>query len=304
MNELGRVPLRALVELARLGTMTAVAAELGYTPGAISQQIARLESTVGVPLLHRVGRGVRLTDAGRVLADHGAAVLTAEDTALQAMHAALTSITGRLTIGMFGSTAGAVLAPLVIHLRERHPDIDIRSEEVTVDDSAAAVRRGQVDVAFGVDYSTAPIPRDAEVEFVRLRTERFSLACTSAFADAGTIALEDAAPLPWILTPAGTQFGTAIRNACRTAGFEPAVVHQVTDTASSLALAEAGLGITPVTPLMQRHANSTGRTVALVEDVRRSIVLIRHAADRHRPVVGAVTAAARDVLRENHSDLQ
>ena len=299
MNELGRVPLRALVELARLGTMTAVAAELGYTPGAISQQIARLESTVGVPLLHRVGRGVRLTDAGRVLADHGTAVLVAEDAALQAMHAALTSITGRLTIGMFGSTAGAVLAPLVISLRERHPAIEIRSEEVTVDESAAAVRRGQVDVAFGVDYSTAPIPRDPDVEFIRLRSERFSLAASAGFIDRSSIALAQAAHLPWILTPAATQFGRAIRNACRTAGFEPAVVHQVTDTASSLALAEAGLGITPVTPLMQRHARSTLRTVSLVEDVQRFVVLIRHSANRDRPLVQAVTAAAREVLREN-----
>lgn len=164
MDELGRVPLRALVALARLGTMTAVVAELGYTPGAVSQQIARLETAVSVPLLTRIGRGVRLTDAGRVLAEHGAAVLQAEDAALQAMRAALTSVTGRLTIGMFGSTAGAVLAPLVINLRERHPAFDIRSQEVTVDHSAAAVRRGLVDVAFGVDYSSAPIPRDPDVD--------------------------------------------------------------------------------------------------------------------------------------------
>ena len=302
MDELGRVPLRALVALARLGTMTAVAAELGYTPGAVSQQVARLETAVGVPLLAKIGRGVRLTAAGRVLAEHGAAVLAAEDAALQAMRASLTSVTGRLTIGMFGSTAGAVLAPLVMNLRERHPAIDIRSQEVTVDDTAAAVRRGQVDVAFGVDYSTAPIPRDPDVEFIGLRTERFSLACSPVFIDRTRIALADAAPLPWILTPSGTQFGTAIRNACRSAGFEPSVVHQVTDTASSLALAEAGLGITPVTPLMQRHARSTSRTVSLVEEVHRSIVLIRHSADRSRPVVHAVTEAAREVLRDSRPE--
>lgn len=304
MNDLGRVPLRALVELARLGTMTAVAAELGYTPGAVSQQIARLESAVGVPLLLKVGRGVRLTDAGRVLADHGVTVLQAEDAALQAMRAALTSVTGRLTIGIFGSTAGAVLAPLVLTLRREHPAVDIRSAEVTVDETAAAVRRGQVDVAFGVDYSTAPIPRDPEVEFISLRTERFSLACSAALALPASISLADAAPLPWILTPAATQFGRAIRTACRAVGFEPDVVHQVTDTASSLALAEAGLGVTPVTPLMQRHARSTGRTVAITQDVYRHVVLIRHSTNRNRPVVEAVTAAAREVLREDTGAVQ
>jgi DNA-binding transcriptional LysR family regulator len=82
MEELGRVPLRALLELARRGTMAAVAEEMGYTPGAVSQQLARLQAVVGQPLLTKVGRGVRLTDAGRVLAAHAENVLRAEEVAL------------------------------------------------------------------------------------------------------------------------------------------------------------------------------------------------------------------------------
>ena len=61
--------------------MAAVAEELGYTAGAVSQQLARLEAAVGQPLLSKVGRGVRLTDAGRVLADHAIEVLRAEEAA-------------------------------------------------------------------------------------------------------------------------------------------------------------------------------------------------------------------------------
>ena len=59
--------LRLLVELERRGTMAAVAAELGYTPSAISQQLAQLERETGRTLLEKAGRGLRLTDAGRLL---------------------------------------------------------------------------------------------------------------------------------------------------------------------------------------------------------------------------------------------
>ena len=142
MEELGRIPLKALMELARRGTMTAVAQELGYTPGAISQQVAKLESAVGVALVIKSGRGVRLTDAGQVLAQHAEAVLNAEEAALAAVRATRTTALGPLTIGVFGSTAGAVLAPLVVALGEQFPGVEVRSQEVSVDDSAAAVRRG------------------------------------------------------------------------------------------------------------------------------------------------------------------
>ena len=108
------------------------------------------------------------------------------------------------------------------------------------------------------------------------------------------IDLAQAADWNWILTPATTYFGQAIRNACRTAGFEPRVAHQITDTAASLSLAAAGHGVTPVTPLMIRLAPAaTLHVVALTEDLRRHVVLARHQADRGRPTVQAATAAIR-----------
>lgn len=278
--------------------MTAVATELGYTPGAISQQIARLEATVGSPLITKVGRGVRLTDAGNVLADHAESIQASQDAALAAVRAAVSSVMGRVTIGVFGSTAGAILAPLVIHLRQAHPRIEIRSREIGVDDSADAVRRGQVDIAFGIDYSTAPIRRDPSVEFVRLHSERFSLAGSAGLGSGPRIKLAEAAQWPWILTPADTQFGQAVRNACRAAGFEPNVVHEVTDTAAANALANAGLGVTPTTPLMQRLSDAASYTLALDEDIVRHLVMVRHNTNRHWPTVEAVTEAARHILRD------
>lgn len=63
-----------LVEAAELGSLTAAADALAITPSAASQQMSRLEAEVGQPLLHRLPRGVRLTDAGHALAERGRAI--------------------------------------------------------------------------------------------------------------------------------------------------------------------------------------------------------------------------------------
>jgi DNA-binding transcriptional LysR family regulator len=278
--------------------MAAVAQELGYTAGAVSQQIARLEKSVGAPLVTKVGRGVRLTDAGQVLAHHAEAMLRAEQQALSAARETLTTVSGRIAIGVFGSSLASLLAPRVVTtLAEDYPGIVVRTVEVETDDFASAVRRGQVDVAFGLDYSTAPVPRNAGVEVLTLNTETFSLAAHPGLTSTPVISLSEAAEWPWILTPASTYFGQAIRNACRAAGFEPRVAHQITDTTASLSLAAAGHGVTPVTPLMVRLAHSSSQhTISLSESIERHIVLVRAGADRARPTVRAVTAAVAKAL--------
>ncbi|GAA0308852.1 LysR family transcriptional regulator [Kineococcus aurantiacus] len=298
MDELGRVGLRALVELARRGSIAAVAEDTGYTAGAVSQQIARLESVVGHPLTVRSGRGVRLTDVGRVLAEEAVAVLRAEEAALAAARAARTEVRGQLRIGVFGSTAATLLAPLVLRSAQVHPGLRLTSREVDVDDTAAAVRRGEVDVAFGVEYPDAPMPRRPETELVPLLTERFALAVSPEVPGPGRTTLSAAARWPWILTPACTPFGAAVRNACRSAGFEPDVLHEVTDTSAALLLAGRGLGVTPVTPLMRRLGTEPVRVLELDDVVERRIVLVRHRADAGRATVRALTEVLRAVTAE------
>jgi DNA-binding transcriptional LysR family regulator len=298
MDELPRGPLRALVELSRRGTMAAVADSLGYTPGAISQQLARLESAVGQPLVARVGRGVRLTDAGRILATHAVDLLRVEEAALAATRAVSTEVTGPVTIGVFGSTAGALLAPLALRLARDHPGIVVMSKELDVDDTAAAVRRGDVDAAFGIDYAAVPLARELDVDVVPLCIERFGLAIPPALTGKSRISLGEASGWPWILTPATTPFGRAIRDACRAAGFEPRVMHEITDTAAALLLAARGLGVTPVTPLMRRLITVDARVIALDDPVDRHVVFLRHRVDRDRPTIMAVTEAAKAVASQ------
>jgi DNA-binding transcriptional LysR family regulator len=276
------VKLRSLVELRNQGTMVAAAAVLGYTTGAISQQIASLELQVGYPLLVHSGRQVELTDAGVVLAREAVAILDAERNAREAVAALEERRGGQVRVGVFGTAAAALLPPALTQLRNCFPDIVVHSVEVDVDAATAAVASHSVDLAFGVDYPDAPIPRDPTVTLLTLRTESFKIALSDLeTAPSDAVPLSHFAEHGWLLPPERTHYGLAFRMACRRAGFEPQVNHEVTDTAATLAMAAAGMGVAPVTDLMLQLRPRLLESVALVESIQRVMVL----AHRQHPVL-------------------
>ncbi|HSK28201.1 MAG TPA: LysR family transcriptional regulator [Jiangellales bacterium] len=300
MDELLRTPVRTLHELARRGTMAAVAEATGFTPGAVSQQVAALERAVGVPLVVRAGRRVLLTDAGRTLAERAGRLVAAEEEALEAIRGEDTAVAGALHLGIFGGTAAALLPAVLAAVGEQHPELRVTSREVDVDDAAGAVRRGDVDVAFGLDYSSAPIPRGRDVELVQLRTERFSVVSADGPRAPARrpVDLAGFADADWVLPPARTHYGEAIRSVCRTAGFEPRAAHELLDTVATLTLAAHGAGLAPATPMMLGLVPGLPlRVVELVQELRRDVVLVRREADARRDKVVAVTATVRGVVQ-------
>ena len=249
--DLDLVKLRTLVEVRATGSMTAAAAALGYTTGAVSWHMDALQRSVRIGLFIQVGRRVQLTDAGHLLADHAVELLALARQTEQALAGLPGRPQARVLIGVFGTAAAALLPRALVRVREQCPGVHLRSVEVDVDDATSAVAAGRVDLAFGVDYPQAPIPRASDVALLVLATERFSIATP-----AGSPAQERPASLrafadeAWVLPPEHTAYGRAIRMACRRADFEPRVDHTVTDTASTLSLVAAGLGVAPVTDLM------------------------------------------------------
>lgn len=296
--------LTTLRELVRRGTLAAAAGHLGYTPGAVSQHLASLEAALGVALVERSGRHLVLTDAGRVMAEHAEVLLTAEARAVSATRSAHDAVAGPLVVGTWGSTAATLLAPIVQRMSAAFPDVSVSSREVDLDSATASVRYGEVDVAFGLDYLDAPIPRDKSIQLVRLQPEKFAVAvATGSTHDPNTsttvahttsdsaenrdyVEIEVLSDMDWILPPESSQYGRAIRSGFRRLGFEPQVVHEVTDTAASLQLAAAGLGATVMTGLMRRLNTSLDLTTLFMrEPLTRQIVLIsRGDVAQRRPV--------------------
>ncbi|AOR36547.1 LysR family transcriptional regulator [Streptomyces fodineus] len=286
--------LRSLVELTRRGTITAVAEALGYTPGGVSQQIAALEKATGMQLLRRVGRRVELTDAGATLALHAERILMTEAEAVEALERTRNEISGTLRVGLFATAAAEILPPALRQVRERHPGVTVRSRDMDVDEVYDAVAGGTVDLALGLDYPDVPIPRDPSLRVTELSRERFSLAVPAgAMPGRRKTSLADTRERGWILPSAGSYYGRAVLTACRRAGFEPQVLHEVTDTAATLALVEAGVGVSVVTDLMLRLRPSRIDVLDLHEVIERHIVVVCRSFAEHRPTVAALV----DVLR-------
>jgi DNA-binding transcriptional LysR family regulator len=129
---------------------------------------------------------------------------------------------------------------------------------------------------------------------MQLSRERFSLAVPSGEMDGrDVVSLADTRDRVWILPAADSYYGRAVRTACRRAGIEPSVQHVVTDTAATLALVEAGVGVSTVTELMLRLRASRFDTVRLQETIERHIVAVCRSSAEHRPTVTALI----DVLR-------
>jgi len=151
-----------------------------------------------------------------------------------------------------------------------------------------------VDIAFGLDYFDAPVPRSRDVALVSLRAERFRIAVAARRkSKQRTVSLLELQDEGWVLPPATTHYGLAFRMSCRRVGFEPRVVHEVTDTATSLAMVAADLAIAPVTDLMLALWSQQISTLPLLEDTRREIVLAHRINPAPQPGTAAVIAAIR-----------
>ncbi len=136
--------LDAVLGIARQGSFRAAALDLGMSTTALSNAIARLEQRLGVRLFNRTTRSVSLTDAGRILVDRvGPAMTDIHDAMLAAQSLQQTPV-GTLRINAFASAAREVLAPLVLPILRRYPQvhIDLVTEGKLVDIVAAGFDMG------------------------------------------------------------------------------------------------------------------------------------------------------------------
>lgn len=156
MLDLGR--LRALHAVAVHGSVGAAASALGYTPSAVSQQIAKLERETRTTLLERSGRGIRLTDEAHQLADTAQQLLALVEEAEVRIEERRGLPSGRLTIGCFASAARGLMPRALAELARRHPDLDARLSEVDPHLSIDLVARGVIDLAVAHDWDIAPLP--------------------------------------------------------------------------------------------------------------------------------------------------
>lgn len=325
--------LRLLRDLARLGTIAAVAQAHTYTPSAVSQQLAALEREAGVPLLHRTGRKAGLTAAGRVAVRHAETVLAALEQTEAALAALSSGLSGPLRIGAFPTASRTLLPAALVALGDAHPGLELMVTELDPVAVPAALRDRRLDVGLLNDYDVVPVKPDPALDTVPLLDETVFLAVparreptatpvireqtllspdgdpprpehaalppgreqTAWGAVGGHTALGDLRDADWILATPGTLCHTAILHVCRLAGFTPRARHCADDFATVLALVAAGQGVSLVPELAAAQPPAGVRLIPL-EARRRTRIAYRKGAASH-PAVAACVAALGDAAQ-------
>lgn len=218
--------LRVLRELHVRGTVRAAATALGYTPSAISQQLAALEREAGAPLLERVGRNVRLTEAGLVLVRHADALLEGlEDAEAEVAAVAAGRVTGVVRVAAFQSALLRIVAPAMAALASGQPGVRVEAVEAEVEEAVPSLDLRQLDILVGDEYAGRPRPLHSELRRETVLHEGINLVVPAGHPDApeaGHPLGSHLVDLAWAVCEVGTGHHEMHVRACREiGGFEP-----------------------------------------------------------------------------------
>lgn len=237
--------LELLLELSRLGSMRAVAETLGVTTSTVSQQIAVLAREAGTPLVEPEGRRVRLTPAGRRLADHAVTILAALEAARLDLDPSAAPA-GTVRVAAFATAVRESLLPVVRRLAESHPDVHLLIHEHEPVEALGLLAADDVDLALTYDYNLAPATFDGSLAPVRLGETAWGLGVPAGEERVGGDALavfDRFRGRDWIVNSRNTADDDVVRTVGSLAGFAPRIAHR----ADSLELVQdmivAGLGV-------------------------------------------------------------
>ncbi|GAA4591630.1 DNA-binding transcriptional LysR family regulator [Actinoplanes octamycinicus] len=283
--------LRVLVAVARHGSVTAAAQALHYAQPSVSHHLARLEAETGSRLVQRAGRGIRLTDAGRMLAERAEEILGRLDAA-EAELAAHTGLrSGRVRLAAFPSALGTFVPVAAAAFAAEHPGVDLRFTEAGPPAAVRLLRSGEVEAAVLFTYPGEPAPDLDGLRHELLLEEPIHLV-TPADRPGGTLA--DHRDRPWI---SGCERCRAeLVRLCAVAGFTPEVRFTTDDFVAVQALVAAGLGGTVLPGLaLAAHHNPDVRTVAL--DSRRTVYVAVYGDVPDPPATTALLRHLRTAAR-------
>ncbi|MET8756692.1 LysR family transcriptional regulator [Lentzea sp. NPDC004782] len=271
--------LRAVVTT---GSITAAATNLGYTPSAVSQQVAGLEKQAGLPLLERVGRGVRPTAAGRLLTEHAGRLSEQLAEAESALSALRNGCAGTLRVRYFATAGAALVPPAVAAFRAERPGVELDLKLTEPTDPFEELAAGRADVAITVLEPDQPAPEGVVARHLLADPFFAVLPRGHALSRKRVIDLGELADEPWISADCGSTWPCKdlVSNACAGAGFAPKIAVESDDYATAQGFVVAGLGITliPRLGLGYAHPGVVLRKVRNPEPVRHIHVVYREEA--------------------------
>jgi DNA-binding transcriptional LysR family regulator len=282
--------LRVLVAVARHGSVTAAAHALNYAQPSVSHHIARLEAETGARLTQRAGRGIRLTDAGRLLAERAEEIIGRLDAAENELAAHIGLRGGRIRLAAFPSALGTIVPAAAARLEAEHPGMDLTLTEAEPPEAVRMLRAGYVDVALVFRHTqdgADPAPSTDAEDGIRARP----------LLDDPIYLVTQAGEPPVPAEPDLAAFAdrrwiggcercrSHLLWQCQAAGFIPKVAFTTDDFVAVQALVAAGLGVTTLPGLALRAARHPGIQATALPGARRQVLAMTYGEPPDQPAV-------------------
>ena len=297
--------LRVLRAVARTGSFSAAARDIGCTQPAVSQQMKALEQSAGTPLLVRGAREMRLTQAGEALVRHAAGILAGLTAAEEEIAAIAGLRAGRVRLGSFPSGSSTLVPSAVADMRAHHPGTKISLVEAEPPRSVDMLRAGDCDITLAFRYVDLPTPSEeswADLVVRPLLTDRLVGLVPADHRLAGRtepVAIAELAEEEWIAGCPRCRRHLVV--VCERAGFSPRIDFATDDYPAVVGLVAAGLGVAVLPQLALESVRPKG--VAVVEmrpAVEREIVALTLPDLAHVPAVDMMLGRlARAALRQD-----
>ena len=285
--------LRSLEAVHAHGSVVAAAQALGFTPSAVSQQIKRLERQSGVELLERVGRGVILSGAGRILVEEGTRIAAELERLETDLHAHAGEVAGDLVLIGFSTAMRGLIGHVAAGLMAAHPELRIRLREVEPWQAVDEVAAGQADVAVVHRWGDVPIaiPDHLDRATVHRDVAQVILRDDHRLARRRTITPKDLVDERWIATPEGTICRQWLLRMYAGTGRLPVIEHTSMEFDSHLELVSAGLGVALVPRLGRSPLPANTKAVDVTDPVpEREVLAVWRRSQGRSPAVRALVA--------------
>lgn len=293
--------LRAVVSS---GSVTEAAANLGYTPSAVSQQLAALEREAGVSLLERAGRGVRPTQAGLLVAEQAESIAKVLAETSSQLTALRDGCEGRLRIRWAASAGAALIPPAVARYREEAPGI--RIEPCLSRAPVQELLNGEADLALLPLSPNTPSPTGVRLFHLLDDPFRAVLPANHPLAEHETLDLSQLAEERWVeigATALTDPYQAVLREACAATGFLPHIAVRADDFLTAQGFVAAGIGVRLASDLALRvggHSDTAVRPVQKPEPVMQLYVATRDSLVKQKPVsrmLDKLHASAHDLIQ-------
>lgn len=238
--------IRILRAIAEAGSITAAASALGYSQPALSQHLQRAEHRLGLPLLLRVGRTVRLTEAGRAVVRHAGPILAALAAADDELGQLADRSTGTVRLAGFPSASSTIVPLLIAQIERSHPGLRLIYTEAEPPEALNLLADGAIDLALTFSYPGDPADPHSELSGIEI---------VELFDDPSVVVLphqhrlNGAASVPLAALADDNWIGGCplcrghLLAACAALGFSPRIAHATDNSVAVLGLVAAGVGV-------------------------------------------------------------